>query len=131
MQGEVEHRVRDRLHVGQRLATPARGKPFVVADMTSDALVLDLAEKWRTAIPWACLEGVVPFVDAHGVVVIGSKYETEGVEGTLDGYLKAFVKRATAGWVAAVLEAAGIVVIDRRQPASLRLSPEFVSADRK
>lgn len=113
MQGEVERRVREHVHVGQRLATPAQGKPFVVADMTSDALVLDLAEKWRTPIPWTCLEGVVPFICARRSVLIGSKYETEGAEGTLDGYLKAFVNRATAGWVAAVLEVAGVVEIDR------------------
>jgi hypothetical protein len=125
VQGEVERRVRRRIRIGQRLETPVRGKTFTVANMTSDALVLDLAEKWRTPIPWACLEGVVPFISPRGRVAIGSKYETEGVAGTLDAYLKGCVKRATAGWVAAVLEAAGVVEIDRRRPATVRLLSDF------
>lgn len=56
---------------------------------------------------------------------IGSKYETTADPGTLDGYLKGCIKRATAGWVAAVLESADVVEIDRGRPARVRLNPAF------
>lgn len=125
MEGVVERRVRERIQVGQRLMTPAQGKPFLVADMSSEALVLDLAEKWRTPIPWSSIEGIVPFVSAHGSVLIAGQYDTEGTDGTLDGYLKAYVNRATAGWVAAVLEAAEVLEIDRRRPARVRVVQGF------
>ena len=54
-------------------------------------------------------------------VPIGSKYETTADARTLDGYLKGYMKRATAGWVAAVLERAGVIEIDRSRPARVRL----------
>ena len=125
MGGVVERRIREQIQPGQRLTTPAQGKLFLVADMTSEALVLDLAEKWRTPIPWTSIEGIEPFVSARGSVLIGSRYDTQGLEGTLDGYLKGYVNRATAGWVAAVLEAAGVLEIDRRRPARVRLARDF------
>jgi hypothetical protein len=96
-----------------------------VAALTPSALVLDLAEKWRTSIPWTCLEGIVPFISVRERVPIGSRYQTGGIEGTLDGYLKAYVNRATAAWIAAVLESAEIVEIDRRPPATVRRHPNL------
>ena len=110
MGGVVERRVRERIQVGQRLTTPAQGKPFLVADMTSEALVLDLAEKWRTPIPWSSIEGIVPFVLTRGSVLIGGQYDT-------------------AGWVAAVREAAEILEIDRRRPARVRVEQGFPASE--
>lgn len=52
---------------------------------------------------------------------IGSTYDTSADPATLDGYLKGCLKRATAGWVAVVLEGAGIVDLDRSRPARVRL----------
>jgi hypothetical protein len=51
------------------------------------------------------------------VRINGSGKSTEIVEGTLDGYLKHHVKRLTAGWIAALLEKACVVTIDRTPPA--------------
>ena len=102
--------------------TPVRGAPFIVARFDDQGMVLLLGqqEAW-TRLTWECLEGVVPFLAGRGWVTIGSRYETSADATTLDGYLKGCVKRATAGWVAAVLEKAGLVEIDRRSPASVRL----------
>jgi len=87
-------------------------------------LLLGRNEVW-TPISWTCLEGVPDFLRGRGWVVIGSKYVTSGDPDTLDGYLKDFIKRATAGWVAAVLEHAGVVEIDRGRPARVRLTSTF------
>jgi hypothetical protein len=45
--------------------------------------------------------------------------------GTLDEYLKTYLKRATAGWVAVVLEHAGVVAIDRSRPARVKLNSRW------
>jgi hypothetical protein len=118
--------VRAQVQSGTRLTTPARGAPFTVARVDDRGIVLLLGqqEAW-TPLTWACLEGIVPFLAGRDWVNIGSVYETRIDPETLDGYLKSCVKRATAGWVAAVLDEAGVVEIDRRRPARVRHSSQF------
>jgi hypothetical protein len=43
----------------------------------------------------------------------------------LDEYLKEFLKRATASWVAALLEHAGVLSIDRSRPTHVKLNPAW------
>jgi hypothetical protein len=87
-------------------------------------LLLGVQRAW-TPIRWSCLEGVPEFLRGRGWVPIGSVFAIEGSDDTLDGYLKTCLKRATAGWVAVVLERAGVVDIDRERPARVRLSGGF------
>src|SRR5437870_3968191 len=120
--GPVERAVRGAVGAGQRRATPVRAAAFIVESIDGEGVVLGLgAGTWRTRLSWSCLEGVVPFLAGKGWVEIGSRYEVEGKVGTLDGYLKRCVKRATAGWVAALLETAGLVEASRSRPAKVRL----------
>lgn len=93
---------------------------------TSDGLVLLLGEKeaW-TPLPWPALEQAPDFLRGRGWVLVGSAYSTDSVAGTLDEHLKKFLKRATADWVAVLLEKAGIVAVDRARPARLRLRPQW------
>ena len=121
--GQVQRAIRAAVPSGARLSTPARGAPFVVARVDDRGIVLLLGEQqaW-TPLTWDCLEGIVPFLAGKGWVEIGSRYETRVDPNTLDGYLKGCLKRATAGWVAAVLERSGLVEIDRRRPARVRLA---------
>jgi hypothetical protein len=58
-------------------------------------------------------------------VRIGSVYSTDSVAGTLDAHLKQYLARATAGWVAVVLERAGVVEMDRTAPAKVKLAPNW------
>lgn len=104
------------------MPTPTGRGEFSIARIDADGVVLLLGAKeaW-TPLSWACIEGVGTFLAAREWVPIGSKYETAADVGTLDGYLKGCLKRATAGWVAVVLEHAGVVEIDRRPPARVRL----------
>ena len=83
-------------------------------------LLLGRKEAW-TPLPWQALEGVPDFLRGRGWVAIGSLYSTDSHPGSLDEYLKHFLKRATAGWVAVVLERAGVLAIDRSQPARVKL----------
>jgi hypothetical protein len=71
------------------------------------------------------LEGIISFLRQRGKVRIGSKYDTSSDPNTLDGYLKQFVNRATAGWVAVLLERAGVVDISRDRPATVKLAKHY------
>ncbi|MHC4406564.1 MAG: hypothetical protein ACYTG0_43620 [Planctomycetota bacterium] len=93
--------------------------------MDEEALVLLLAGRHRTRIPWKCIEGIPAFLAGRGSLPIGSVFSLDSDPDTLDGYLKRFVNRATAGWVAAVLKKAGIIEIDKAPPASVRLRRGF------
>jgi hypothetical protein len=128
MSGPIQSAVRASITSGMRLTTPAQGKPFSVARVDGDGIVLLLGDKeaW-TPVSWDCLEGISMFLRARGWVEIGSRYDTSADPATLDGYLKRHLKRATAGWIAAVLERAGVVEVDRGRPARVRLNPGFVS----
>jgi hypothetical protein len=122
----VERAVRRTIRSGQRLTTPGLGKPFTVVDIDHRGVVLLLGQlEARTPLTWGCLEGVAELLSHRQWVDIAGRYETTSEAGTLDEYLKKHIKRATAGWVAALLEAAGVVEIDRRRPARVRLRTDF------
>jgi hypothetical protein len=107
---------------GVPLATPTGRGVFTVERYTTDGLVLLLGKKeaW-TPLPWRAMEGIPEFLRGRGWVAVGSLYSTYSQPGSLDEYLKAFLKRATAGWVAVVLERAGVLTIDRCRPARVKL----------
>ena len=108
---------------GAGLRTPTGRGRFSVARYTTDGLVLLLGDKeaW-TPLPWNALEQVPNFLRDRGWVAIAGAYSTESTPGTLDAHLKAYMKRATAGWVAVVLETAGVLQIDRSRPTRVRLA---------
>lgn len=124
--GPVERAVKMAVHMGDKLHTPAQGAEFEVAKIDRKGIVLLLGKKqaW-TPLKWDCLEGIPGFLKGRGWVEIGSKFDTSADPQTLDGYLKRCIKRATAGWVAVILERAGVVEIDRSRPIKVRVKPFF------
>lgn len=124
MTGRVENAIRDSISPGELLATPTGRGRFKVERYTPGGLVLLLGTKeaW-TPLPWPAMEGVPDLLRGQGWVAIGSLYSTHSQPGSLDEYLKSFLKRATAGWVAVVLERAGVLTIDRSRPARVKLCP--------
>jgi hypothetical protein len=120
--GPIEKAVRERVKPDDRLLTPSQSKPFTLETIDDAGVVLLLGEKRaRTPIRWSVLEGVGTTLAGGDWMMIGSVYDTSAVSGTLDAYLKRFINRATAGWVAALLERAGVVQIDRSRPSRVRL----------
>lgn len=120
--GPVEHAVRAIISVGDELRTPSGRGAFRVQEISERGVVLLLGEKQTpTTFTWHCLEGIPAFLATGAWVRIASRYDTLAESGTLDDYLKRHVNRATAGWVAALLERAGILDIDRASPARIRL----------
>ena len=127
---KVESAIRESIHEGQEFLTPRRRQPFVVDRIDNAGVVLLLGKgRWPTRIGWDCWEGIVPFVRNHGnEVKIGGRHEVAGNPGTLDEWLKGCVKRTTAGWVAVILEAAGVVDISADRPQRIRLTRPWRSA---
>lgn len=122
MTKRVEDAVRAAVSPGSLLLTPSGKGRFTVARYTSDGLVLLLGEKeaW-TLLPWRALEGLPDYLRGRGWILIGGVYSTDSQVGSLDEYLKRYLKRATAGWVAVVLEKATLLEIDRSRPARVKL----------
>jgi hypothetical protein len=124
--GPLETAVRKYIAEGTVLSTPTGRGQFTVAEVGTKGPVLLLGRKEaRTLIPWVALEGVPGFLGAGTWRVIGGVYDQAADPTTLDGYMKRFVNRATAGWVACLLEAAGVVQIDRRSPARMRMRSDL------
>jgi hypothetical protein len=87
-----------------------------------ELVLLQGAAKARTPVRWCALEEVPDFLRGRGWVVIGSVYSADSPAGSLDEHLKRFVKTATAGRVAVVLERAAVLAVDRSRPARVKLS---------
>ena len=121
--GPVEKAIRASVVQGQVMHTPSRNAPFVIDRIDSQGIVLLLGRgEWPTRLTWECLEGVVPFIDSHGGIVdIGGRHDVVGNPGTLDEYLKSCLKTTTAGWVAVVLDTAGVLEIVHSRPGRVRL----------
>jgi hypothetical protein len=118
----VEDAIRRAVSTGELLATPSGRGRFTVARYTTDGLVLLLGQKEAgTPLPWRALEEVPDLLRGRGWVLIGSAYSVDAKVGSLDEHLKRFLKRATAGWVAVLLEEAGVLCIDRSPPSRVKL----------
>ena len=122
MTGQVEAAIREHLAPEIQLPTPTERATFEIGEMTPDALILLFGpKKTQTAISWACLEGIPDYLRGRQWVRIGANRDVQGDQDALDGYLKGFIKRQAADYVAVVLERAGIVELDRARPARVRL----------
>lgn len=122
MTGLVEMAIRRAIAPGDHLETPTGRGHFTVARYTSDGLVLLLGAKeaW-TPLPWSALEQAPDYLRGRGWVLIGGAYSIDSQPVSLDGHLKKFLQRATANWVAVVLEKAAVITIDRSRPARIKL----------
>jgi hypothetical protein len=110
-----------------RLETFSEDEPFLVDQIDDDNVVLLLAEKHRTPIAWDVWEGALKFIHGRGSVRVGGGYTVDGEAGTLDGFLKQHVQRAVSGWVAVVLETAGLIHLNRDRPATVKLTDQAKS----
>lgn len=121
----VEAEIRAAVPAGTTLTTYGQGAEFVVAEYDADGMVMLLgAGRHRTRLPWASLEGIPSFLKGKGWVMAGGQFSTEGQAETLDEYLKRWLKRDVARWLARVLEVAGVVEVDAGRPLRVRLVPK-------
>ncbi len=124
-QGPIQRSVRARIAPGATLRTAARRAPFVVKRIDGNGMVLLLgATSISTPFDWDCIEGIGRFLRGKGWVDVGSRYGP-AEKGTLHDYMLGCINRATANWVAKVLEEAGVVELDGGRPLRVRLRAGF------
>ncbi len=127
MIGPVQKAIRRSTFAGQRLHTPGKQAPFSVRAVDERGVTLLFGSKETpTLVEWQCLEGIPGFLAGKGWVRVGTVFYVAGDPSTLDGYLKGYINRGTATWVASLLESAGVVEIRREVPLQVRLSPGWV-----
>lgn len=131
--GPVELAVRDVLGRGYAFRTPGRGDPpqkrcpFVVQFDGAAGIRTD--KTGNHTITWTELEGVVPYLnDRNGTAEIGAARRTAKPD-TLQSYLQQDgIRLSRASYVAAILEAAGVVEYDHNGRAKrVRLLPPFAT----
>ena len=124
MAGPVEAAIRRAVAPGEHLRTPSGRGQFSIGRYTAEGPVLLLGRhQTRARLPWRALGQIPDLLRGRGWVLIGSAYSTTGTPRSLDEHLKSFTPTATAGWIAVVLEKAGVITIDRQRPARVRLNP--------
>lgn len=124
--GQVEQAVRGAVRPGEELRTPGQAKPFEVAELKQEGLVLLLGKgRHWTQIPWEALEGIPDLLRGRGWVRTTGEFAPSAGTTSVSGYLKQFVYRETANWVVVVLEAAGVLDVDRGRPVRARLKPGY------
>jgi len=120
--GPVESAIRENIRCGERLETPAQRKPFTVDTIDRNGVALLFGkQQTRTPFKWVVLESVRTEFLNSGWIVIGGRRDVEGEPGTLDGFIKQVVNRDSAGYIASLLEAAGVVELDRSRPGRMRV----------
>jgi hypothetical protein len=117
----VQAAIRSNVRAGDILPTPTGAATFEVERLDTIGLSLLLGPmRTRTFLAWPCLEGIQGYLHGRGWVPVGANRDVNSDYG-LDGYLKRWIKRQVANYVAVVLERAGIVDLDTGRPAQVRL----------
>ena len=115
----VEAAIRSSVQPGEILPTPTGTATFTVDQLEPAGLSLLFGpRRTRTLLPWRCLEGIPSYLRGRGWMVVGANRDVNSNYG-LDGYLKGWIPRQAANYVAVVLERAGIVQLDRERPCGV------------
>ena len=127
MMGPVERAIRAAVREGQVLGSVSRNAPFTVGELGTESLILVVGQgRWKVPTPWQALEQLPSFLKDRGWVKVGSIHSEDVDPESLDGFLRPFVARSGASYLPVVLEKAGVVEIDRRRPASIRLRDDWL-----
>lgn len=126
MKGPVERAIRASVEEGAALPTPTGSAQFTVHRFDSRGATLHFGPKRTpTFLSWACLEGVADYLKDITWLPVGANRDVRGNPETLDWYLKQYVARQTANYVAVLLHRAGVVDLITERPARVRLSSNW------
>jgi len=108
----------------QNYLIPPRAQ-FEFYHVDSEKVIIRTEKGSLIKIAAPCLEDAPNFLRGKGWIRIGALHETSHGE-TLDSFVKRFTHgTSVASYVAPILEKAGIVNIDRRYPAKIRLKTPY------
>lgn len=123
MAGPVERAVRSSVEEGARLPTTAGKAGFVVDRLDSRGVTLLFGPPAHAdVLLLACLEGIVDYLQGRNWTPVGANRDVRGNPNTLDWYLKQHVARQTTNYVAVLLNRAGVLDLETKRPARVRLS---------
>jgi hypothetical protein len=118
----VETAIRARFPSRERLFTPMDKKPFELAGVDKNGILIKLGTRATPVrIDWATLEGIPAFLQGRGFILAAGMY-VEGQPPTLDEYLKPHVSENVGRWLALILSEAEIVLLKRGKPIRLALA---------
>jgi hypothetical protein len=122
MAGAVEAAITSTLKVGQRLETLGRNAAAVVGSYDADGVTLLMGyKKVKTPVVWSTLEAIPMFLVGRDWVQLTGPYDPSASAGTLASFLDSKHSKASAPLVGALLEAAGVVEVDRAGRVAVRL----------
>jgi hypothetical protein len=122
MPGAVESAIRATLKPGHPLETLGRNATASVGSLDDDGVTLLMGYKRvRTPVTWSCLEAIPMFLVGHDWVQLTGPFDPAASAGTLASFLESKACKATAPLVGALLEAAGVVEVDRSGRVAVRL----------
>ena len=127
MSGPVEAAIRATVRRGETLNSNSGRATFVIEELGSEGVVLGIGDraKWSAVTSWASVEGIPALLEGRGWVKVGSKHGADVDPDSLDAYLKLSTSRSSGSYLPVVLERAGVVELDRRRPASVRLRDDW------
>ncbi len=103
------------------MRTPSGRAEFEIESVNDDGVTFRVGlGRWKTKVPAKCLEGIPAYLRGRGWVRIGASHETADT-GTLEAYLDPVVKTSSSSYVVPLLEKIGVVEVDYRRPARIRL----------
>jgi hypothetical protein len=122
MAGAVESAIRATLKPGHALETLGRNATASVGSFDADSVTLLMGYKRvKTPVTWACLEAIPMFLVGRDWVQLTGPFDPAASSGTLASFLESKHCKATAALVGALLEAAGVVEVDRDGRVAVRL----------
>jgi hypothetical protein len=128
MADSVEQAVRSSVEEQAELPTPTGRTRLTVERIDARGVTLLFGPKRTpTFFSWACLEGVVDYLQGRDWLPVGANRDVSGNPDTLDWYLKQYVTRQTANYVAVLLSRAEVLELRAERPARVRLSSAWSS----
>jgi hypothetical protein len=123
----VEGAIRRHLADGEILRTPCRRASFRVQRLCPEGIEVLIGPKLRQrTLKWAWLEGTAQFLYLNDRVSLNMCAQSVADRReSLCEYLRRHCLESTAGWLAALLERAGVVEISRPRPTTVRLTEQF------
>lgn len=116
-------RIMERLPLHSILTTPSGRATFELYHIDGEKSIMKTSGGTCIKLPSSCFEDAPGFLRGRGWVKIGASHKTpRSTNETFDDFLKSHCYGVSvASYVAAILEEAGMVEIDRSRPAKIRL----------
>ena len=115
-------KITQKIPVNSVIETPSGRSQFKIYHIDADRVMIQIGKKGNVlTIPASCFEEALGFLRGKGWIRIGAVHDVAH-KGAFDEYVQRFTHgTSAASYVAPILEKIGVVDIDRKRPAKIRL----------